>query len=59
MSIKKQKKTKPILDIGGMSVFFRADFLKKGHFVCLHTVNRYYFYPFLMKILFSKLRALD
>ena len=25
-----------LLDIGGMGAFFRANFLKKGHFVCLH-----------------------
>ena len=40
-------------------VFLRAHSLKKVHFVCLHPLNRYHFWPFLMKIFFSKLRALD
>ena len=48
MNIKNQKDIKPgpILDIGGMSMIFRANFLKKGHFVCLHTRNRCHFIHF-------------
>ena len=43
-----------ILDIGGMGAFLKAE-----NFVCLHPLNRCFFYPFLMKIFFSKYRALD
>ena len=51
--------TRSILDIEGMGAFFRANFMKKRHFVCLQPLNKCHFYPFLMKIFFSKLRALD
>ena len=50
---------KPILDNGDISMIFRANFMKKMYFVCLHPLNRCHFYPFLMKIFFSKLMALD
>ena len=49
----------PILDIEGMCAFFMANFLRKGHFVCLHPPDRCHLCPFLMKIFFSKHRALD
>ena len=59
-----------ILDIRGIDAFY-GKFSEKGHFVsvswteankhfvCLHPINRCHFYPFLIKIFFSKLRALD
>ena len=37
-----------------MSAFFRKNFRKKGHFVCLHPLNRCHFYPFLIKNIFFK-----
>ena len=45
--------TGPILGIRGIGVFFRAHFLKKGHFVCLHPLNRCHFILFLMKYFFQ------
>ena len=33
----------PNLDLGVMGAFFRANVLKKGHFVCLHPLNRCHF----------------
>ena len=55
MSIKNQKdiKPRPILDIGRMTVSFRADFLRKGHFICLHPLSKCHFYPFLMNFFFK------
>ena len=38
---------------------FYGKISEKRHYVCLHPLNRCHFYPFLMKIYFSKLRALD
>ena len=59
MSIKNQKILNlGLFNLGGMSAFFRAYFLKGGHFVCLHSLYRHHFYPFLMKIFFSKLSAI-
>ena len=55
----KNIKPGPILDIVGMIMFFRENFLKKGRFVCLHTINRCYFIHFWWKYFFPKLRALD
>ena len=49
----------PILDNGAWVYFLGAYFFKKGHFVCLHPQNRCHFQPFLMKMIFSKLRAVD
>ena len=43
----------------GVGAFFRVLFLKKWHFNCLYPLSRCNFQPFLMKIFFSKLRALD
>ena len=43
----------PILDIAGMGVTFQGTFSQKGHFICLHSLNKS-FLTISMKIFFIK-----
>ena len=45
--------------VRGMHAFFGLQFLKKRNFCCFGPLNRCHFQPFLVKTIFSKLRALN